>query len=49
MFIKFGRKKIINNRELLVDLENNAGKSLPVDSMKVMIDSLINEYDKLLI
>lgn len=42
-------EKIINNRELLVDLENNAGKSLPVDSMKVMIDSLINEYDKLLI
>lgn len=39
---------IITNKEILVTLEENAGKTLPQNSMNVMIDKLIKEYDKLL-
>lgn len=40
--------KIINNKELLKKLEENALNSLPSNSMEIMIEKIISEYDKLL-
>lgn len=40
--------KVINDKELLKKLENNASNSLPEDSMNVMIDRIIEEYNRLL-
>lgn len=40
--------KIIKNKEILKELEDNSLNTLPKDSMNIMVDSLINEYEKLL-
>ena len=40
--------KVINDKELLKNLEKNAFESLPKDSMDKMVDSILEEYNKLL-
>ncbi|WP_455645977.1 glycosyltransferase family 4 protein [Methanosphaera sp.] len=40
--------KVINNKELLKKLEYNSAKTLPSNSIDVMVDKLIDEYSKLL-
>lgn len=40
--------KIINNKELLKEFENNSANTLPSKSMDIMINHLLDEYTKLL-
>ncbi|OED30838.1 glycosyltransferase family 4 protein [Methanosphaera sp. WGK6] len=40
--------KVINDKELLKKLESNSAKTLPSNSLDVMVDKLISEYSKLL-
>ncbi len=38
--------KVINDKELLTKLENNAFNSLPENSMEIMVNKIIEEYQK---